>query len=298
MMPRREFRSPMMAPMYSSGVTTSTFITGSKTMGLHCAAPSRKAARPAISNAMTEESTGWNCPSINFAFKSTHGKPAWMPFIISASVPLRTPGMYSLGIAPPLMSLTNSKPSPGFGSKTMFTLANWPEPPLCFLWVYQNSYGEVMVSRYATCGAPTLAFTLNSRFSLSTMISKCSSPIPSMTVWLVSSSLLKRKDGSSPASFAKASIILSESTWVSGSQATLITGSGNSIRSREIGASKEQRVSPVVVSLRPRRATMSPALASLISSRVFECIRTIRPRRSFCFVLGLSIISPALTFPE
>ncbi len=35
---------------------------------------------------------------------------------------------------------------------------------------------------YVTCGAPTLASTLNSRRSLSTMISRCSSPIPAIMV--------------------------------------------------------------------------------------------------------------------
>lgn len=47
---------------------------------------------------------------------------------------LVTPGMYSLGTTPPLMSLRNSKPVPGSpGSKRTATSANWPLPPLCFL---------------------------------------------------------------------------------------------------------------------------------------------------------------------
>mmetsp|Transcript_83802 Transcript_83802/g.215751 ORF Transcript_83802/g.215751 Transcript_83802/m.215751 type:complete len:216 (+) Transcript_83802:472-1119(+) len=210
-MPRRELMSPMMPPMYSSGVVTSTFITGSRTTGLHFDAPSLKPARPATSKAITEESTGWKAPSMSFTFTSTTGKLADTPLSIWASIPFCTPGMYSFGIAPPLISLTNSKPSPLFGSRTNCTLAYWPEPPLCFLCVYQNSVPVVMVSRYATCGAPTWASTLNSRFMRSTMISRCSSPMPSMTVWFVSSSRLKRKEGSSAASFCSASIILSES---------------------------------------------------------------------------------------
>lgn len=41
-----------------------------------------------------------------------------------------------------------------------------------------------------TWGAPTSHSTLNSRRNRSTMISRCSSPMPSITVWLVSSSRL------------------------------------------------------------------------------------------------------------
>src|SRR6202008_158517 len=49
------------------------------------------------------------------------------------------------------------------------------------------------------------------------------------------------------------------SAFVFASTATSMTGSGNSIRSRMIGAFAAHSVSPVVVSLRPARATMSPA---------------------------------------
>ena len=38
-----------------------------------------------------------------------------------------------------------------------------------------------------------------------------------------------------------------------------MTGSGNSMRSRMIGCARSQSVSPVVVCLKPRPATMSPA---------------------------------------
>ena len=50
--------------------------------------------------------------------------------------PFSTPGMYSLGTVPPMIFDSNSKPLPGsFGSTTNFTRANWPVPPVCFLWV-------------------------------------------------------------------------------------------------------------------------------------------------------------------
>ena len=48
-----------------------------------------------------------------------------------------------------------------------------------------------MVSRYAICGLPALASTLNSRNIRSRMISRCNSPMPAMIVWPVSS-LVKR----------------------------------------------------------------------------------------------------------
>ena len=67
---------------------------------------------------------------------------------------------------------------------------------------------------------------------------------------------------------------------VLGSTATEITGSGNSIRSRMIGASIAHNVSPVVTSFNPIAAAISPARTSLISSRLLACICTIRPKRS------------------
>ena len=57
--PRREVRSPMMPPVYSSGVTTSTFMIGSSNTGLALLAPSLKPMEPAILNAISEESTSW-----------------------------------------------------------------------------------------------------------------------------------------------------------------------------------------------------------------------------------------------
>lgn len=71
-----------------------------------------------------------------------------------------------------------------------------------------------------TSGAPTFASTLNSLFMRSTMISRWSSPIPSITVCPVSMSRENRKDGSSAASLAKAVDIFSWSALVLGSTAT------------------------------------------------------------------------------
>ncbi len=155
-----------------------------------------------------------------------------------------------------------------------------------------------MVSRYATWGAPTLHSTSNSRIIRSTMMSKWSSPIPAIIVWPDSSSEETLNDGSSLASLPRAIPIFSWSTLVLGSTATAITGSGNSILSRTILSFMSQRVSPVVTSLRPIAAAMSPALTSLISSRSLECIWTIRPMRSFLSLDELYTKSPDFKTPE
>ena len=60
------------------------------------------------------------------------------------------------------------------------------------------------------------------------------------------------------ASFASAIAIFSWPALVLGSIATLITGSGNSMDSRIIGALASQSVSPVVVFLWPTAAAISP----------------------------------------
>ena len=83
--------------------------------------------------------------------------------------------------------------------------------------------------------------------------------MPEMTVWPVSSSVRTWKVGSSSDRAKRALHILSWSTLVLGSTATWMTGSGNSSSSSTIGASMAQRVSPVLVFLRPMPATMSPA---------------------------------------
>ena len=61
-LPRREDRSPITSPMYSSGVTTSTAMTGSSRTGLALRAASFTAIDPAILNAISEESTSWYEP--------------------------------------------------------------------------------------------------------------------------------------------------------------------------------------------------------------------------------------------
>ena len=113
------------------------------------------------------------------------------------------------------------------------------------------------------------------------MISRCSSPIPWMRVCAVSSSVVTRNVGSSSASRASAAPSFSSSARVFGSMATAMTGSGNVIDSSTIGFSPSHSVSPVVVSLRPMAAAMSPAAIASTSSFLLACIRSRRPTRSF-----------------
>src|SRR5688572_32090833 len=142
--------------------------------------------------------------------------------------------MNSFGTRPPLMASTNSLPLPGCGSSLNQTWPYWPRPPDCLTNLPSDSSDFLQVSRYATCGLPTEASTPNSRFMRSTMISRCSSPMPEMMVWPDSSSVCTRNDGSSCARRFSATPIFSWSTLVFGSTACEITGSGNSIFSSVI----------------------------------------------------------------
>ena len=139
-MPRLLLMSPITSPIDSSGVVTSTFISGSMSFAPAARRPLRAAALPAISNAITDESTSWKAPSTRVAcheesgdgartrdgagacvsrssmarsrrisrrfitLQPMTGKPARMPEPMIDSRPFATPGMYSLGTAPPLIS--------------------------------------------------------------------------------------------------------------------------------------------------------------------------------------------------
>ena len=83
--------------------------------------------------------------------------------------------------------------------------------------------------------------------------------MPAMTTWPVCSSVFTRKVGSSCISFCRPTPSFSWSTFVFGSMASEMTGSGKSIDSRMIGFFSSHSVSPVVIDLRPTAAAMSPA---------------------------------------
>ena len=122
--------------------------------------------------------------------------------------------------------------------------------------------------------------------------------MPFMMVWPDSMSELTRKDGSSAASRCRPADIFSWSFLDFGSMAISMTGSGNVMVSSTTGLVGSDMVSPVVVSFMPARATMSPANASSISSRLFECIIIIRPTRSRLPLVELRMLSPFFRVPE
>ena len=108
-------------------------------------------------------------------------------------------------------------------------------------------------------------------------------------------SVSTRKDGSSAARRWRPSDIFSWSPLVLGSIAISMTGSGKVIVSSTTGWFGSHSVSPVVVSLRPASAMMSPAKASEISSCLLACIMTIRPIRSRLPLVEFRSWSPFFT---
>merc|ERR1711966_295899 len=116
-----------------------------------------------------------------------------------------------------------------------------------------NTTTKYTTTTYTTTTAATTTAAATTT-TTKTMIPKCNSPIPSMTVWFVSSSRVKWKEGSSAANLTKPVDIFSKSALDFGSMATLMTGSGNSILSKTMGLSLSHKVSPVVVSFKPATA--------------------------------------------
>ena len=125
----------MISPMYSSGVVTSTLNTGSNITGLAFVAACLSAIDPAILNAISDESTSWYDPSYRVTFTSTKGYPAITPDSRASLHPFSTAGIYSLGITPPVILLTNSNSLPGFGSSIILTCPYCPLPPDCFAYL-------------------------------------------------------------------------------------------------------------------------------------------------------------------
>src|SRR6267142_2188985 len=147
----------------------------------------------------------------------------------------------------------------GIGCSSILQWPYWPLPPVCLMYLPSPMAFLRIVSRYATCGRPTFACTLYSRSMRSTIISRCNSPIPEISVCPVSGSVETRNVGSSCASRCIATPSLSWSAFVFGSMATEITGAGKSIFSRMICFSSSQSVSPVFTLFKPTQAQISPA---------------------------------------
>ena len=129
-------------------------------------------------------------------------------------------------------------------------------------------------------GLPTLASTLNSRSRRSTIISRCSSPMPAMMVWPVSWLVDTWKVGSSSASLVRARDILSCSAFGLGLDGNVNNGlSELDLLEDDLLALGAQGVTGGGV-LEADATTMSPAAASSRSIRSAAFISRMRPRRS------------------
>ncbi len=62
----------------------------------------------AVLNAISDESTACDAPSLITQRTPTTGKPMSVPFLIASLKPLSHAGMNSRGIEPPMTSSTNS----------------------------------------------------------------------------------------------------------------------------------------------------------------------------------------------
>ena len=69
----------MTVPTRSSATMTSTSSTGSSRHVPARVAASRSASPPAVWNAMSEESTLWDLPSVRVTLRSTTGQPFTTP---------------------------------------------------------------------------------------------------------------------------------------------------------------------------------------------------------------------------
>ena len=83
-----------------------------------------------------------------------------------------------------------------------------------------------------------------------------------------------------------------------------MTGTGKAMRSRITSFAFEPcrfaavSVSPVPVSFSPTKAAMSPAITSVISSRLSACIWYMREMRSLCPLVVFTRVSPVFSVPR
>ena len=130
------------------------------------------------------------------------------------------------------------------------------------------------------------------------MISRCSSPIPEMSVC---PGLLVGRDAEGRILLGQAREARAELVLVAlrlRLDRDVDDGPGNVIDSSTIGAESVASVSPVVVCFSPTPAAISPAAISSRSSRWFACIWRMRPMRSVLPFVVFSTRSPALSVPE
>ena len=113
-------------------MVTSTRMTGSFITGPPAPRASLKAIEPAILNAISLESTGWNDPSSTDALHVHHGEAGDDAVSMASLIPCSMAGMYSRGITPPTILFTKSNPPPGSSGSTWIQQSpNIPRPPVC-----------------------------------------------------------------------------------------------------------------------------------------------------------------------
>lgn len=144
--PRRAARSPSTPPTASSGTVAVTSTTGSSSTIADARSASRSANRPAVRNAISEESLEWVAPSVSVTRTPVTGCPPIGPSASASRQPSSTARTYSRGTRPPTTvesnantSAVRSAPAPASvdcapgrsGSTSMTTWANCPAPPSC-----------------------------------------------------------------------------------------------------------------------------------------------------------------------
>ena len=225
---------------------------------------SRKPPFAQSSKLMASESTAWKLPSKHALSCLLPGSQPKTPVPIEVSKPLMIAGTNSLGIDPPkgrfeleVFAGFSASHSASAGPISNWMSANLPRPPDCFNTAvadrssesfFISNLGVTLVYFYFKFTAHTIDNDLQVQLTHSTK-----DGLP------VSSSVFTRNVGSSSTSLAIAMPILSTSACVLGSTATAITGSGINMFSRVIGWFSSQRVSPVLISLKPTAAAISPA---------------------------------------
>ena len=128
--------APVTGPWNSVGISTSTFMMGSRRTGSAFLNVSRKQSRAQISKAMVEESTSWYDPSSSRICTPMTSYPATGPLCSDSRKPFSTDGIYSEGIRPPVTLFSKTKGSGDWGSSGISLPTTWaycPEPPVCFL---------------------------------------------------------------------------------------------------------------------------------------------------------------------
>ena len=137
MWPRRVERSAEMSPNFSIGhgdleVDDRLQQDRPRPRGTPCGRPSADGGLERLLRAVDRRGSRRRRPRPR---RRRPGCPRSTPFSSCSRTPFSTAGMNWLGITPPLTASTKLNPSPRARGRTRsWTSANWPRPPVCFLW--------------------------------------------------------------------------------------------------------------------------------------------------------------------